>query len=98
VENSQRNQCQHIKALLGNANLLGEEQFDLILANINKNVLLADMKQYCEVLVSGGQIIFSGFFESDNETLINCAKNLNLALLEKTQDEGWSCLSFRKIS
>jgi ribosomal protein L11 methyltransferase len=96
IENAKRNGCQHIQVQHGDvANILGES-FDLILANINKNVLKADIQQYAECLEHGGQLLLSGFFTSDNEDLISIAKNCNLALDKSFQEENWSCLTFVK--
>jgi ribosomal protein L11 methyltransferase len=90
IENAQRNGCANIEVQHGDVSNIIGKSFDLILANINKNVLKADS------LVYGGRLFLSGFFTSDNEELISIAKNCNLALDKSFQDENWSCLTFVK--
>lgn len=96
IENAARNNCSHIEVLHGDSSLIIDKQFDLILANINKNVLLADMQHFSNGLRSGGLLFLSGFFTSDNENLIDCAKKFNLAPIKSSSDEQWSCLVLAK--
>jgi ribosomal protein L11 methyltransferase len=96
IENAQRNGCANIEVQHGDVSNIIGKSFDLILANINKNVLKADMQCYADSLVYGGRLFLSGFFTSDNEELISIAKNCNLALDKSFQDENWSCLTFVK--
>jgi ribosomal protein L11 methyltransferase len=96
IENAQRNGCTNIEVQHGDVSNIIGKSFDLILANINKNVLKADMQCYADCLVDGGRLFLSGFFTSDNEELISIAKNCNLALDKSFQDENWSCLTFVK--
>jgi len=97
LENAERNACQNISAEHGDVtNIIGLE-FDLILANINKNVLKADMHHYAACLPRGGRLFLSGFFTSDNDELLGIAKKCNLALDKSYQEESWSCLTLMKI-
>lgn len=96
IENAARNACEGIKVLLGDAQLLESRKFDLILANINKNVLLSDMATYTKSLNTKGLLFLSGFFTSDNDNLVDCAKKTNLALVKSYFEENWSCLIFVK--
>jgi len=65
-DNAAENQCHNIECRLGGVETLAnEEPFDLILANINRNVLLEDMHEYARLLPSGRPILFSGFYEED---------------------------------
>ena len=97
LENAHRNQCSKIEALHGDSNLLQGRNFDLILANINKNVLLQDLAIYSKCLNNNGLLMLSGFFTSDNDIIVDSAKSVNLALLKTSSDENWSCLVFAKI-
>lgn len=73
VENCERNDVRHINCVLGDASILAggaecdvpHSHFDLIIANINRNILLRDMSAYVGVLNPGGIILFSGFYEAD---------------------------------
>jgi ribosomal protein L11 methyltransferase len=96
IENAQRNGCTNIEVQHGDVSNIIGKSFDLILANINKNVLKADMQCYSDCLLDSGRLFLSGFFTSDNEELISIAKNCNLALDKSFQDENWSCLTFVK--
>jgi ribosomal protein L11 methyltransferase len=96
IENAERNACRNIRVEHGNIENIKGQKFDLILANINKNVLKADMYYYSEALVSGGHLFLSGFFTSDNLELLDIAKNCNLALDKAFQEENWSCLTLVK--
>ncbi len=97
IENAERNDCSRIKILHGDSHLIRGAQFDLIIANINKNVLLADMEQYSKCLTENGLLFLSGFFVSDNENLLDCAKKYNLAPIKSYSDEQWSCLVLKKF-
>ena len=70
--------------------------FDVILANINMNVLLTEMKDYVRHLVPGGQIAFSGFFTSDVSAISECAQALNLHPVSQSHREDWACALFVK--
>jgi ribosomal protein L11 methyltransferase len=96
IENAERNACQNIKAEHGDVKNIIDQEFDLILANINKNVLKADMNHYAACLPSGGRLFLSGFFTSDNNELLDVAKKCNLALDKTYQEENWSCLTLVK--
>lgn len=97
IENVGRNECSKIEVLHGDSNRLQGRNFDLILANINKNVLLQDLAIYSKCLNNNGLLMLSGFFTSDNEMIVDSAKNANLALLKTSSEENWSCLVFVKI-
>jgi len=96
VENVARNAPGKVDVKLGDAGLLGSEYFDVILANINRNILLADMQSYVDVLVSGGLLFLSGILIEDIPVIINCAVGLGLTPLEQKDRKGWVALSFKK--
>ena len=84
---------------LGDAGLLAEGEnpsaqcgFDVIIANINRNILLADMDKYAAVLADGGTLLLSGFYEADEEALVAKANSLGLTLHSKKNREQWSAL------
>lgn len=95
-ENVARNAPGKVDVKLGDAVLLGGEYFDVILANINRNILLADMESYVDVLVSGGLLFLSGILIEDIPVIINCAVGLGLTPLEQKDRKGWVALSFKK--
>jgi ribosomal protein L11 methyltransferase len=81
----------------GDANAL-QGEFDIIIANINRNILLADMERYAAVLKAGGTLLLSGFYEADEGALVAKANELGLALEGKKNRDGWSALQLRVMS
>ena len=84
------------KSLLGDASILNkvEGTFDLVLANINRNILLADMPMFREKMASGAKLILSGFYTEDAPMLVDKAKTLGLTLQQQKEDQNWCCLVF----
>ena len=96
LENAQRNHAD-ITVRIGDADLLRQQQpFDLIIANINRNILLHDMDAYAAVLAPGGTLLLSGFYESDVPVLQQRAQELGLELVGKKVRDGWCALQLRK--
>lgn len=96
LENIRNNNCEDIAVKKGGAELLGSYQFDIILANINRNILLADMAKYAKNLVFGGSLLLSGFFKSDIDILISEATNNNLTLTYSESKNDWIILHLIK--
>ena len=80
---------------LGDATTL-QGSFDVIIANINRNILLADMDKYAAVLNVGGTLLLSGFYEADEQALVAKANTLGLTLKGKKNRDGWSALQLVK--
>jgi ribosomal protein L11 methyltransferase len=70
IENTQLNGIKNVKALCGSKEVIPEEQYDIILANINRNILLEQLRRYSEVLKPGGEIYLSGFYEKPDLDII----------------------------
>ena len=68
--------------------------FNLVLANINRNILLADMESFRGKMAPGASLILSGFYTEDCEMLIEKAKTLGLKLTKQKEDQNWACLVF----
>ena len=83
-------------SLLGDASILNkvEGNFNLVLANINRNILLADMESFRGKMAPGASLILSGFYTEDCEMLIEKAKTLGLKLTKQKEDQSWACLVF----
>ena len=83
-------------SLQGDASILNkvEGNFNLVLANINRNILLADMESFREKMAPGASLILSGFYTEDCEMLIEKAKTLGLKLTKQKEDQNWACLVF----
>lgn len=95
-ENVERNNCQLITCVCGGEEQIGSKQFDLILANINKNVLKAQMNTYFSATTSGGSLMVSGFFDSDTPEMIAFAENCGFIFVVKSVKETWAMLEFIK--
>jgi ribosomal protein L11 methyltransferase len=94
IENCEMNGCPDITIKQGDRNLLAGKHFDIILANINRNILLADMETYVQSLNKGGVILFSGFFESDIPELEKKAVSLGLTRAEAKVRNNWALLAY----
>jgi ribosomal protein L11 methyltransferase len=97
LENAQRNGVK-ITVRIGDATLLGDRRFDLIIANINRNILLADMAAYASVLQPGGTLLLSGFYESDVPVLQQHAESLGLRLDQQKVRQSWTALKMQKAA
>ncbi len=93
-ENAATNNVE-ITLKLGDATTL-QGSFDIIIANINRNILLADMERYAAVLNAGGTLLLSGFYEADEAALVARAKELGMTLKNKKNRDGWSALQLVK--
>ena len=81
-------------SLLGDASILNkvEGTFDLVMANINRNILLNDMPQFVSKMNADATLILSGFYTDDCQTLIEKAQTLGLTLQQQKEDQKWACL------
>jgi ribosomal protein L11 methyltransferase len=96
IENAERNNCQHIKAICGDIDVLEEDFYDLILANINKNVLKTHIPHYSKKLVNGGTLLLSGFFNTDVDELQMFAQNHNFKVITSATNDTWALLKMTK--
>ena len=87
----------HLTSLCGNASLLDtlDGKFDLVLANINRNILLQDMPRFVNMMSPGTTLILSGFYESDCLLLESKAQQLGLKLTDTKTDDDWACMVFQ---
>ena len=96
LDNIRLNNENDIIVELGDANSLNDRQFDIILANINRNILLRDMKEYVKSLVDGGKIFFSGFYEEDLVLITKEAERLGLKYVNHVTKNNWTAAVFVK--
>jgi ribosomal protein L11 methyltransferase len=94
IENAERNNCKHINVYEGDAALLQGKKYDLIIANINRNILLNDMQSYVDCLNAGGTILFSGFYEEDIPFIDNSCTEKGLTYIKKFQRNNWVSLKY----
>jgi ribosomal protein L11 methyltransferase len=97
IENAQLNNIENITALCGSKEVIPDAQFDTILANINRNILLDQMERYSEALKPGGEIYLSGFYEDPDLSIITdeAAKN-GLSYISHKKDKDWVAAKFVK--
>lgn len=81
-------------SLLGDASILNKVKgtFDLVMANINRNILLNDMPQFVSKMSADATLILSGFYTDDCQILIEKAQTLGLTLQQQKEDQQWACL------
>jgi ribosomal protein L11 methyltransferase len=96
VENSRLNNIQNLEAKLGDASLLGTETFDIIFANIHKNVIISDLPVYEGVLQSGGKLYLSGFYTHDMPDVKAKAESLGLIETGFQEKNNWVVYKFEK--
>lgn len=96
IENANRNNCNAIEALCGDIDLVVGKEFDIILANINKNVLKSQFSIYATSLASVGTLIISGFFDTDVEELKEVASANGLKFIKVFNKETWAAVQFEK--
>lgn len=96
LDNIRLNDENEIIVELGDASSLNDRQFDVILANINRNILLRDMKEYVKCLVDGGKIFFSGFYEEDLVLITKEAERLGLTYSNHVTKNNWTAAVFVK--
>ncbi len=104
VENARQNaaingEAEHFDVRLGDASILDTAtmgRFDLVLANINRNILLADMPQWVEMMTDGATLVLSGFYCQDSAMLLDKASQLGLSLHEEQHDGDWTMLVMTK--
>lgn len=98
IHNAELNGVGNMKVMLGDASVLKsvEGKFDVVLANINRNILLADMPAFVSVMADNSLLILSGFYASDVDLLIEKASSLGLSKIDSKSDSEWTCLVLKK--
>ena len=86
----------HFQSLLGDASILNkvEGKFNIVFANINRNILISDLPSFHKKMSAGATLILSGFYTSDSPMLISKAEALGLTLKQQKEDHDWACLVF----
>jgi ribosomal protein L11 methyltransferase len=95
-ENCVVNQVDAIQVIGGTMADVGETRFDIILANINRNIILQDMTLYGRHLVEGGLLFTSGYYETDLSLVVNAGRNADLESVATQSMEKWCCTLFKK--
>ena len=96
LENVQRNGCRHIIVLEGDSSLLIGKKYDVVIANINRNILLSDMKTYTDSLSKNGVLLLSGFYKDDITIIENEVFKYGLVFDKMIQRNSWVALKYKK--
>ncbi len=94
-ENLQRNHCTKIK-IVKDDTIKTDQAFDIVLANINRNVLLDQMKIIASAVKKDGDVLLSGFYEEDVDVLLAAASREQLYLTDRAMRNKWVCLHLKK--
>ncbi len=94
LENIERNNVPEISVKEGGAELLGEKKYDVIIANINRNILLNDMQKYVLVLQPDGDLYLSGFYKGDIPIIQEACEKLGLKFQENLEKDKWVAVKF----
>ncbi len=98
--NAEQNQVSNLSVFHGNASVLSHVSglFDMVLANINRNILMQDMPAIKAVMTPGATLILSGFYEEDVPKLLQVANGLNLHEVRRITQDNWCCLELSQKS
>lgn len=96
LENVERNHADKVEVILGGAEQLTDRYYNVIIANINRNILLVDIPAYAKCLSTNGILLLSGFYESDLDTITNACELVGLEYLNHKQKDQWVAPMFKK--
>ena len=96
LENIAKNNCRHTAVRLATIEATDTTRYDIIIANINRHILMEYMEQMTLRLVDGGLVILSGILTEDEAMIIAKAQECRLQLMDKTEKSNWLCLLMKK--
>lgn len=96
LENIDKNSCSNIKVFQGDASLLTDQAFDIIIANINRNILMDDIKSYAKVLKTKGILLLSGLYDKDLPMIKEEAEYNKLDYISFQEKRNWIAAKFIK--
>ncbi len=96
LENVERNNCKNIRVIEGDASALKNKNYDIIIANINRNILIQDMETYISCLNQEGQLFLSGFYSDDVPIIQAECESQGLKLKDVLERNNWVALRFTK--
>ncbi|GAA0873440.1 50S ribosomal protein L11 methyltransferase [Gangjinia marincola] len=96
LENIERNNCKNITAIQGDVDLIENDTYNTIIANINRNILLEQIPVYSKTLITRGTLYLSGFYEADLELMNEACLKDGLHYDEHLVKEDWVAVKFSK--
>ena len=97
IENIKLNNTSDIEIRLGDANLLGEEVFDIIYANINRNILLNDIHTYASCMKEGSELFMGGFYTEDIKIIESACTKSKLQIISSLEKNNWAAIKTIKL-
>lgn len=94
IENIERNQAKNIEVLMGDANLIEDRTFNIVLANINRNILLNDIESYVKTMLPNGKLLLSGFYTEDLPIIQDKVQEFGLKYKKHITDKNWVAALF----
>jgi ribosomal protein L11 methyltransferase len=94
IENAERNNISNMKVYEGDASMLVDQKYDLIIANINRNILLNDMARYVACMNPNSTLLLSGFYDEDIPAIDACCTELGLTYVKKFERNKWVSLKY----
>ncbi len=95
-ENIERNACKHITASQGSLEQLPPRHYDVVLANINRHILLHYMQDMYMLTNAGGKLLMSGLLTEDESVIRKCAENSGYIYIKTNSYSNWICLEYEK--
>lgn len=95
-ENLLKNAIKNVDTLLGDHRLIDDQNFDIILANINRNILIGQMESYEKSLNPGGSVFLSGFHEEDVQVLLERSRKYGFSLKRKADRNTWVAMEISR--
>lgn len=96
IENAGLNQCEEIIFVEGTIANESLKKYDVLLANINRNILLSEMHEYSERIVDGGVLLLSGFYAEEVPIILKSASDNGLIFNAQTEKNQWTCIKLQK--
>jgi ribosomal protein L11 methyltransferase len=96
IDNAKLNNTENISFLHGDIKLIENQDFDIILANINRNIIEKDIEEYYNLLSDKGDLLISGFLVEDVDFIINLSINNRFNVINKKNKGQWSMVHLRK--
>ena len=94
IENVERNNCSHINVYEGTADLLVDQKYDIIIANINRNILLEDIPAYVKCLKNAGILFLSGFYKEDIPRISERCEAVGLKFEKNLEKNNWVAVKY----
>lgn len=98
IENAKMNDCKLIDVKCGDIDLVNDQDYGLIIANINKNILKGHMSNYANSLLNNGTLLLSGFFDSDVEEMVTYCAPFGLELVKQFKKDEWAAIQLIKTN